>query len=208
MLDLGRPDQVAVFEEIFVQGVYELDRVPFEPDRVVDCGAHVGYFSLLAGARFPNAELVAFEPQAENWRCAKEQVEINKKTIEIYRAAVGIEDGRSVLVGSGCGGRLNGEAVDGVSLPRLIREWSPRRLLLKVDIEGGERALLREVVPILPVSTVLFFETHGGLPVLDACAELLTGAGFKVDVLRQRDGEGTSNAYADVVALRHSREGD
>ena len=55
-----------VFEEIFVEKVYNLDLVLFKPDYIIDCGAHIGIFTTLAASRFPSAKVIAFEPNPDN----------------------------------------------------------------------------------------------------------------------------------------------
>src|SRR5947207_1883861 len=57
--DLG---QLLSFEEIFVEKIYDLDLLPFVPEIVFDCGAHAGFFSLLASRRYAKAAVVVFEP--------------------------------------------------------------------------------------------------------------------------------------------------
>lgn len=212
LLDLSQPHQIAVFEEIFLDRVYELDLVRFEPDLVIDCGAHVGFFTLLAACRFPGARVMAFEPQPDNWRQAREQLERNGIGAEISNAAVGIEDGHAVLVGGGCGGRLvadgaEGVGVDVVSLPRILRERAPKRLLLKMDIEGGEATLIPALAPLLPPHSVIFFETHGGTGVWEGCRKCLEPAGFDVRAVRRRADAGIEDAYVDAVACRAGGSG-
>src|SRR5689334_17956075 len=46
-LDPSDLSHLAVADEIFLQKVYDLSRVPFAPDLILDCGAHIGMFTLL-----------------------------------------------------------------------------------------------------------------------------------------------------------------
>jgi hypothetical protein len=58
-LDLRSPQQRDVFQEVLVERNYPLEKVPFVPELVVDCGANIGLFSALAAVRFPKAKIVA-----------------------------------------------------------------------------------------------------------------------------------------------------
>jgi FkbM family methyltransferase len=59
--DLG---DYAIFGETIV-GSYPPPE-GFTPDRIVDAGANIGLFALHARAAFPGAEIVCYEPNAEN----------------------------------------------------------------------------------------------------------------------------------------------
>src|SRR5206468_1743975 len=52
--DLG---ELISCEEILIDRTYNLSMVPFRPDLIIDCGAHIGLFTLLAGLRYSSAEL-------------------------------------------------------------------------------------------------------------------------------------------------------
>jgi hypothetical protein len=69
--DLG---QLISCEEILIERTYDLALVPFEPEIIVDCGAHIGLFSLMAGLRYPEADILAFEPDAQNCSVARAQL--------------------------------------------------------------------------------------------------------------------------------------
>jgi len=67
-----------VIEEFFVPPVaYDLSLVEFDPPVVIDCGAHIGLFTLLARRRFPSAAITAFEPNPNNLRWLRENLRIN-----------------------------------------------------------------------------------------------------------------------------------
>ena len=72
-LDLGSPQQRDVFQEVLVERNYPLEKIPFVPDLVVDCGANIGFFSALAAVRFPGAKIVAWEAQKENFAALQNQ---------------------------------------------------------------------------------------------------------------------------------------
>jgi predicted RNA methylase len=92
-LDPAQLSQFVIYEEVFVEGVYDLDRVSFTPDAIVDCGSFEGYFSLLARARFAAAPIVAFEPNARNLEGLRANVARNHLDIDVRAEAVSNRDG-------------------------------------------------------------------------------------------------------------------
>jgi FkbM family methyltransferase len=193
------PAQMAefvIYEEVFMEQVYDLRRVTFTPDAIVDCGAFHGYFSLLAAARFPGVPVVAFEPNARNLDALTANVRVNHLAIDIQPAAVSTRNGTAVFSGDGCGGRLGDSGPAGVTVPlrdlrQVIADRRPERLLLKLDIEGEEATLLPALLPVLPRVCAMFFEWHHGRAAYDAAAAQLAAHGFSVSVTRD-------NALADA----------
>lgn len=181
-----------LYEEIIVEGIYPLDRVPFVPDIVVDCGACHGMFSLLARGRFPSARFVAFEPEPANLIRLQDNLSLNPPGIEAVCAAVGATQGRVRFTGGGFGGHLaaDGEAggieVEVLALPGYLREAKPQRLVLKIDIEGAERDLLPALTDSLPPDTVIFLETHHDEATCAAYLQPCLAAGFRHEIVRRR----------------------
>jgi FkbM family methyltransferase len=185
-----------IYEEVFIEHVYDLDRITFTPDAIVDCGAFHGYFSLLAAARYPGVPVVAFEPNVRNLEALTANVRANQLAIDIQPAAVSTKDGTAVFSGEGCGGRLDDSGAGAVTVPlrdlrNVLAALKPQRLLLKLDIEGEESAVLPALMPVLPRTCAIFFEWHHGRAAYDTAATQLTAYGFSVSVTRE-------NAVADA----------
>lgn len=206
-LDPSDLAQLVVADEVLIEKVYDLDLVPFNPDLILDCGAHIGTFTLLAASKFPDARLIAFEPDQTNLNWLRKQVESNKKNVEVVDAAVFVCDGNEMFKRSAsCGGALQSDAArsDGaisvrtVHLARYISGARSERLLLKMDIEGAEELVLPDVVGLLPENCAIFFETHAGDPGWRRAKVLLETKGFAVTLRRWRE------PYADGFALRRS----
>jgi FkbM family methyltransferase len=205
-LDLRDSAETTIFEEIFVEQVYPLEEVTFSPDLVLDCGAFTGMFSLRARQRFPHAAVVAFEPDPHNASRVRHAFAENSSEIELHEAAVGCVDGQARFSGNGYGGKVvpdhaDGRAVELVSLPRILHERRPRRLVLKMDIEGAERALLPAVLPLLPADTVIFLETHDEETVVQEYLRAFRAQGFSERVVRRRPEE---PLFVERVLVRRS----
>lgn len=209
-LDLTGFVDPMIYEEIFVDGIYPLEVVPFAPDLVVDCGACHGMFTLLARSRFPAARLVAFEPEPTNFARLQENLALNSPGPEAVRAAVGPAAGHVRFTGSGFGGHILGAEETGdievevVSLPEFLRQARPQNLVLKLDIEGAERELLPAIVPQLPSKTVIFLETHHDPTICAAYLQPCLKAGFVDKIIRSRPPEpGKTAEYVERLLMRH-----
>lgn len=205
-MDPSRLSHFVIYEEIFMEGMYDLRRLTFEPDAIVDCGAFEGYFSLLARAHFASAPIIAFEPNADNFDGLIANVRANQLTIDARCAAVSTTDGEAAFEGHGCGGRLSagGEAavrVPVTDLRRVLKEMAPHRLLLKLDVEGEEATLLPELLPVLPQTCAIFFEWHHGEASYAAVADRLTTHGFATSRLRTNRVD-DSTVFIDAFAQR------
>jgi FkbM family methyltransferase len=203
-LDPAEISQFVIYEEVFMARVYDLGQVSFTPDLILDCGAFEGYFSLLAAARFPEAPITAFEPNARNADGLTANVRFNQLAVEVRPAAVSTRDGTATFAGGGCGGKL-GEAADSVVVPvedlcRVIAARQPQRLLLKLDIEGEEARLLPALMPVLPKTCAIFFEWHQGRAEYQDAAALLDANGFTTSLTRENVIDGLT--YIDAFAQR------
>jgi len=141
-----------VFYEVFVKCVYRphysLD--PASVRLIVDLGANVGYSNLFWFELFPDAEVLTYEPHPRHVALASKNLQMNGLVdrVEVRAAAAGTCAGQAML--SDCG--AESAIVDGASesaVPVQTVDFFadlPRRPIdiLKIDIEGGEYALLRD----------------------------------------------------------------
>lgn len=199
-----------VVEEFFVPPVcYDLSLVGFEPAAVIDCGAHIGLFTMLARRRFPSVAITAFEPNPENVAWLRENLRRNRvEGVAAIAAAVSANTGRAAFGytrNQSESGRLGepdpeisdrGIDVEVVDLPAFVRRLAPESLVLKMDIEGEEERLIPALLPALPSRCAIFFETHRGRDGWAAVFGALTAGGFAVRLLNARD------AFIDGFALR------
>jgi FkbM family methyltransferase len=160
-------DALIIYEEVFVEKVYNLSLLPFAPDVVIDCGGFHGHFTLLARVRFPPAKFVVFEPSPTNYLAMRDNFKHCNIDPEVDSRleAVSTHDGAMSFTGEGFGGHLNYETngcaassgpVPVTNLCNLVSGLAPCRLLLKLDVEGEERRILLDLIPLLPPECALF----------------------------------------------------
>lgn len=121
----------------------------------IDIGAHVGYFTLLmAGLAGDNGRVLAFEPSTENYNLLVANIKLNDfKNVTAIQKAVSNRAGQAKLylyeLDSG-GNTLYGQgsdytesiAVDMVSIDEFLRGEMCPVDIMKIDVEGGELAVL------------------------------------------------------------------
>ena len=198
--------EIMIYEEVFVKGTYNLSILPFRPTAVVDCGGFEGYFTLLARIHFPDANLVAFEPNPANFRAMCSNFARNRVKVCARSQAVSNYSGNTRFSGAGFGGRLcrdkdaaGSVQVEVAHLREVILALSPQSLLLKLDVEGEEDKILPDIIEALPRTCALFFEWHHGLAALRKIEMLLKDAGFIVTKCRIH---GDEKMFVDAFALR------
>lgn len=205
VMDPAEVSYFLIFDEVVVQNVYDLSVVPFVPDTIIDCGAHIGLFTARAASFFPNSRLIAFEPMPSNADMIDAMARCNKLNVELHREAVSDRTGtgrfyqRASFGGSlGAGGEAAAGEFD-VSITDLtdfVRKLTTKALLLKMDIEGEEENLIPKLIPCLPERTAIFFETHTAEHGWDIVKNALVDAKFEVSLIRSRD------PFRDGFALR------
>jgi FkbM family methyltransferase len=123
-------------------------------DSAIDIGAHVGGFSVQFAKQHPDTQIVAVEPEPENYGLLCENIRLNNVGVEAVNAAVSDEAGYAQLSRSttnNTGGHhltmstwresFRVATVDALDLV----ERSKGRILIKIDCEGWEVPILRRI---------------------------------------------------------------
>jgi FkbM family methyltransferase len=196
---------------------------------VIDIGAHVGYFSLLAARRVgPQGKVYSFEPDPTNYRLLRENIDANgylnitatqkavSKALGSARLMLSSQDNGTHSLYGQDGGDAGIVIVDLVSLDGFLEDegW-PKVDLIKMDIEGAEMDALEGMSRLLQ-------ESHGLKLVVEFNPALLRDAsvdpleflakpvelGFKVSVIDGQEGTthlDQANASSFTSALLKSK---
>ena len=172
----------------FIKGTYEPKNVQAiqntvqENDIAYDVGAHVGYFSVLMGDIVGSGgRVIAFEPRGLNLGYLQRHVSVNNcDNIKIVSKALGDHSGHAKLetrTGSGTGyvSDTGDEDIEITSIDELVESGAlPPPTFLKIDVEGGEMAVLRGARKVIESQRPrMILATHGDE--IDAeCRALLT----------------------------------
>jgi FkbM family methyltransferase len=175
----GHPHDLAGMIEVFVLNIYDVDRIP-EGALVIDLGAGVGDFAVAAGHRVRKRGLViAVEPNPTDFGLLRENVEANRlDNVVALRAVIG--DPEQDVFLSFKGETFSARAI---TLSNLLRDAGltfadcrNRPIVLKVDVEGAEVEVLRNLLPLLEQVRFIAIELHGTKSEVDA---VLIPQGFK-----------------------------
>lgn len=103
----GRNLDEDVIAEVISGDCYWLRKMGhFNPKVLLDIGGHIGCWGVYAKSLFPDARLIAVEPNVESYELYKQNAEINKLTnYEIINAAVEYDESRHILLHGGGGGQ-------------------------------------------------------------------------------------------------------
>jgi FkbM family methyltransferase len=179
---------LAVFSQMLVRREYAPVAKLRDVRLIVDCGANIGLSAYYLLHCYPQARLIAIEPDAENYALCRQNLAPFADRSMVMQAAVWRENGwLRIVPASRHGGAWalkvepwHGGDVEGVTIPEILRradEHGPIDLL-KVDIEGAEVALFEARPEWLAMTRNIAIELHG--PEADATfTRALDGYGYE-----------------------------
>jgi FkbM family methyltransferase len=142
---LGTSD-LRVLEQVFARQEYHLPKT-IKPRTIIDAGANIGCATIFFANRYPDARIIAIEPDPSNFEVLQSNC-AGLDNVTPVAAAVWPRATSLTFVNPNCGKWAvsmkervdDGYAVRGVTIPQLIEEFSLDRIdVLKMDIEGGEK---------------------------------------------------------------------
>ena len=149
-----RTTDPSIYAQILLHGQYALD-LPFSPKTIVDAGANIGMASVYFAHRYPEAKVIAIEPEASNFAVLARNVSPYPAIIPVH-AALWNRDGQisvsqperyasSVKLGF-VTHEGPGTKVRAVTMHMLMGEMSiPAIDLAKIDIEGAEQEVFEDI---------------------------------------------------------------
>jgi len=169
MLRAGGSD-IEVFKKIFIDREY---RLPFDarPGTILDLGANTGLASLYFRTQFPEAQIVAVEPDPANFAMMQRHLGA-LPGVELIQAAVWSRDGEITLTDPGIGSwamRVEESSqsagsqcqVAALSLPSLLKHFPQGRVdLLKMDVEGAEKEVFESSAAWIENIDAIVIELH------------------------------------------------
>lgn len=198
----GANTDYGVAYEVFALDLYRpaarLD--PGDVRFVVDVGANVGFSVIHWLARFPGAEVLAFEPHPVHAAQARRNLALNPGggRATLVEAGAGASARTLLLTDEGSSSRVLGEGEgegEGLSvrLVDLFPMLAGRRVdLLKLDCEGGEYELLADgrFAALDVRAIVMEWHQRGATHGRDWCLERLAALGFRIEEAEQAPDHG------------------
>jgi FkbM family methyltransferase len=167
---------IPTFDQIFGKYEYESQSLPQSARSIVDLGANVGLAAVFFGLKYPQAEILAVEPEDSNFAIMASNTAALGSRIKTERAAVWIYDGHINLQtdaedGSplGAWGVRTSDRIDNATavtkcfkLDTLLDNAGFSTVdILKIDIEGAELQVFSEGAESwLPRVGMIIIETH------------------------------------------------
>jgi FkbM family methyltransferase len=140
-----------VFRSIVIFGQYNISRInSTNVKTIIDLGSNIGFSVLHFKAKFPDAHIIAVEPEKHNYDqlvknvkgyndidCLQNAIWHTKKNLGIFDSGLGeygfrVVEGNQKLVGS----------VDAITMDDIVTMYNLQIIdILKIDIEGAEKDL-------------------------------------------------------------------
>ncbi|PKH67671.1 FkbM family methyltransferase [Flavobacterium sp. ALD4] len=175
------------YKEIFEKCIYNF-KINNSSPIIIDCGANMGLSVLYFSKKYPNAEIIAFEPDESVLPFLEKNIlSQDLKNVVLNKKAVWIEETElKFYTDNGLGGRV--ERVFENQNPKIVETVRLRNLLckpiemLKIDIEGPEYIILKDCEDLLFNVNHIFVEYHSFFDEeqhLDDLLSILKRQGFR-----------------------------
>lgn len=151
-------------KEIFLEGVYN-QKLP-ENAYIIDCGAHIGLSVIYLKNICPTARIVCFEPDEKNFNLLQKNIlSHHLQKVEPRQEAIWDENTSLHFIQDGNMGSKIGETTTShsvtVKATRLKDYLEEKVDFLKMDIEGAEYKVLKDISGKLESVNKMFIEYHG-----------------------------------------------
>jgi FkbM family methyltransferase len=153
--------------DAFLQRMRQQGRQPL----IIDAGANIGAASVCFALMYPEARVVAIEPETENYSllCAN----VQGLNVRCIQAALAGKVGSTHLIDPGIGtfgyrtaASGDGAEVPTVTMPNILQEHGEPpyfSFLVKLDIEGGEKEVFEGDTDWVQNTPVVIVELHDWL---------------------------------------------
>lgn len=168
----GGTTDTTVFYQVFLAKSYEI-KVESPIYNIIDCGANVGLASIFFKNKFPNAQVIAIEPETDNFR----RLEKNMQSYsDVHCLNYGVWNNQAFL-------KINNDFdsewaftvqevmskdeadVEAISIKEIIHQYQLESIdILKIDIEGAEKALFSTNFEAwLKITKIIIIELHDSM---------------------------------------------
>jgi FkbM family methyltransferase len=162
-----------VFEQVMVFGHYNYNGQNESPvETVIDLGANVGLSALYFITKYPNARVIAVEPEKHNYEQLVKNV-TGFSNVYALNSAIWYENKELEIYDGGRGEyafrivEANGKKIGTttcITINDIVKKYNLKRIdILKIDIEGAEKELfMYNYKDWLPMVQCVMIELHDG----------------------------------------------
>ena len=150
-------------DEIFLEEIYKQE-LP-QNALIIDCGANIGLSVIYLKRKFPDARIIAFEPDRDNYALIKKNLTHFGFEITLRQEAIWISETQIEFMQQGSlMSRISDKKGDNTySVPAIrLRDIIAEPVhFLKIDIEGAEYRVIKDIEDKLYLVDKMFLEYHG-----------------------------------------------
>ncbi len=182
------------YKELFREEIYKFDASNNPQPLIIDCGANIGLSVLYFKSIYPDAKIIAFEPDEKNFTIAGRNIKNYQLTnVELHQKAVWNEtkELRFLAEGTQISRIVENEKIapspSVVTMQAVrLRDYLTQSIdFLKIDIEGAEFEVMEDIRDRLHLVKNLFVEYHsksGEPQQLHQILNWMHAAGFRIHI--------------------------
>jgi len=194
----NNPFDFATFEEVILKEDYNLT-INFNPSTIIDGGANIGLTSVFFANKYPQADIVAVEPEEGNFEMLKKNTK-NYGRISLIRSGIWSHSAILSVIDEGKGNNSftvaeilspKVDSINAISIYDIMQERSWDTIdILKLDIEGAEKNVFeKNFEQWLPRVKILIIEFHDR--VVEGCSSTVLKALSNYSFRSEIKGENT-----------------
>lgn len=168
----NRYELIHSIDDIFLGNIYKINFPAGHKPLIIDCGANIGLSVIYFKKQYPGAKVIAFEPDSTNFDLLTANVASQHlQDVALHKQAVWTANTQLQFYNEGSMSSRIGDAVtnSGVESHSMVNvdatrlyDWLAGPVdLLKIDIEGAEYAVIKDIESRLHLVQYLFLEYHG-----------------------------------------------
>lgn len=154
-------------------------RPPFTPEKIIDAGANIGMFSVLANLYFPNTFIECYEPDAGNFRQLEINLKLNGIHADAHQKGVWSKDITLYFHEQTSQSGYIDENPPGIPIACILPKVS-KSSWIKLDIEGSEYEVLPAILNQATYPKTISMEVHHMKERGDFLLNVLKSKGYKI----------------------------
>lgn len=169
MLLRNNTSDMPTFYDVIFEECYLID-FGFIPEVIVDCGANIGLASVFFKNRYPDARIIAIEPDKNNFKVLEENIK-PYKNISCLNKGIWNRHTNLLVKDPGLGNygfmveetyEESDNTIEAISIDKILQDYKLNQIdILKIDIEGSEKEMFASNYEHwLPKVKVIIIELH------------------------------------------------